>query len=105
MFAQKKTKIKHLNYTFILQIKYFDNKGRGVIANRSFAKGEFVLEYVGELISMTEANKRELKYAKDDSTGCYMYYFKHNEQQYWYVFVLFYLFMSFYGFFNRYLDI
>lgn len=69
---------------FILQIKYFDNKGRGIIANRSFAKGEFVLEYIGELISMTEANKRELKYAKDDSTGCYMYYFKHNGQQYWY---------------------
>lgn len=66
-----------------LAVKHFDEKGRGVVATRAFTKGEFVIEYEGDLISMTEANKREAKYAENANTGCYMYYFKHNEQQYW----------------------
>lgn len=68
---------------FLFQIKTFENKGRGVVALRPFRKNEFVLEYIGELISMGEANKREVRYAKDDNTGCYMYYFKYSEQQFW----------------------
>lgn len=60
----------------------FENKGRGVVATRHFEKGDFVIEYVGELISIAEANKREEKYAELDA-GCYMYYFKHNNQQHW----------------------
>lgn len=66
-----------------LTIRVFPNKGRGVVTTRFFERGEFVIEYVGDLISMPEANKREKLYAKDDNTGCYMYYFKHNDQQYW----------------------
>uniref|UniRef100_A0A336M1X5 [histone H4]-lysine(20) N-methyltransferase n=1 Tax=Culicoides sonorensis TaxID=179676 RepID=A0A336M1X5_CULSO len=65
-----------------LQVKHFENKGRGVVTLRPFRKNEFVLEYIGELISIAEANRREIKYAKDESTGCYMYYFKHVGQQY-----------------------
>lgn len=61
----------------------FPNKGRGVVTTRPFHRGEFVIEYIGDLISMSEANERELMYAADDNTGCYMYYFKHNEQPYW----------------------
>jgi [histone H4]-lysine20 N-methyltransferase SETD8 len=56
------------------------------VTTRNFSRGEFVIEYIGDLISMQEANERESRYAADDNTGCYMYYFKHNEQQYWYVF-------------------
>lgn len=55
------------------------------MTTRDFQRGEFVIEYIGDLISMSEANERELMYAADDNTGCYMYYFKHNEQQYWWV--------------------
>ncbi|XP_063697078.1 histone-lysine N-methyltransferase Set8 [Culicoides brevitarsis] len=65
-----------------LEVKTFENKGRGIVASRTFRKNEFVLEYVGELISIAEANKRETQYAKDENTGCYMYYFKYSEQQF-----------------------
>lgn len=65
-----------------LAVKEFPCKGRGVVTTRPFQRGEFVVEYIGDLISMAEANSREKKYAADDNTGCYMYYFKHNEQQY-----------------------
>lgn len=65
------------------KVRVFPNKGRGIVTTRSFQRGEFVVEYTGDLISMAEANDREAKYSADDNTGCYMYYFKHNEQQYW----------------------
>ncbi|KAI4454630.1 n-lysine methyltransferase kmt5a [Holotrichia oblita] len=65
-----------------LLIREFDGKGRGVIAGRTFFKGDFVVEYSGELIDINEARLREQKYAQDQSTGCYMYYFKHKNQQY-----------------------
>lgn len=77
-----KITFQDVNFNF-LKVKHFENKGRGVVALKSFRKNEFVLEYIGELISMGEANKRELKYAKDENTGCYMYYFKHSGQQFW----------------------
>lgn len=66
-----------------LKIKYFVDKGRGVVTTREFRKGEFVVEYIGELIDQNVAKKREAEYARDQSTGCYMYYFKHRNQQYW----------------------
>jgi [histone H4]-lysine20 N-methyltransferase SETD8 len=53
------------------------------VTTRPFQRGEFVIEYIGDFISLSEAQDREAKYAADDNTGCYMYYFKHNEQQYW----------------------
>lgn len=62
----------------------FEGKGRGVVSTRKFYKGEFVVEYAGKLISMEEAQKLENKYSKDENVGCYMYYFKHRNQQYWY---------------------
>lgn len=68
-----------------LVVAEFPCKGRGIMAARRFARGEFVIEYIGDLIDMTEANRREQVYAKDENTGCYMYYFKHKSQQYWYV--------------------
>ncbi|CAH1165861.1 unnamed protein product [Phyllotreta striolata] len=65
-----------------LEIRVFDDKGRGVVASKCFKKGDFVVEYSGDLIDCLEAKSREEKYAKDLTTGCYMYYFKHNNQQY-----------------------
>ncbi|KAG5881466.1 hypothetical protein JTB14_000894 [Gonioctena quinquepunctata] len=65
-----------------LQVRRMKNKGRGIFATRDFHKGEFVVEYSGELIDMQEAYHREGKYEQDQNMGCYMYYFKYNEQQY-----------------------
>lgn len=61
----------------------FEGKGRGVVTTRKFTKGEFVIEYYGELIDMAEARIREEIYAEDQNTGCYMYYFKYKNNQYW----------------------
>jgi histone-lysine N-methyltransferase SETD8 len=61
----------------------FEGKGRGVVAVRPFYKGQFVVEYVGELITSEEARIREQIYSQEQNTGCYMYYFKHHNVQYW----------------------
>ncbi|XP_062125280.1 histone-lysine N-methyltransferase Set8 isoform X1 [Drosophila sulfurigaster albostrigata] len=65
-----------------LQIRHFTGKGRGVVAERRFKRNEFVVEYVGDLIAISEATDRERRYALDENAGCYMYYFKHKNQQY-----------------------
>lgn len=65
-----------------LEVRYFPGKGRGVITTQEFAKGEFVIEYIGELVNQGEAKEREKIYAQDQNTGCYMYYFQHHNQQY-----------------------
>lgn len=66
-----------------LIVKDFSEKGRGIVAGRPFQRGEFVVEYIGELIDQTEADRREEDYAQNAEFGCYMYYFKHKEQQWW----------------------
>ncbi|XP_034486488.1 histone-lysine N-methyltransferase PR-Set7 isoform X2 [Drosophila innubila] len=65
-----------------LQVRHFVGKGRGVVAKRLFKRNEFVVEYVGDLIAISEAADRERRYALDENAGCYMYYFKHKNQQY-----------------------
>lgn len=66
-----------------LVVKVFKDKGRGICAGRPFKRNEFVVEYIGDLIEQNEADRREEMYAKDTTYGCYMYYFKHKEQQWW----------------------
>ncbi|XP_033348280.1 N-lysine methyltransferase KMT5A-A isoform X1 [Bombus vosnesenskii] len=65
-----------------LEVRHFAGKGRGVVTTREFMKGEFVVEYIGELIDQVTAKKREKIYAQDQNTGCYMYYFQHRNHQY-----------------------
>lgn len=65
-----------------LKVAHFEGKGRGVVAERHFQRGEFVVEYIGDLIPMSEASAREKRYALDENAGCYMYYFRHQNQQY-----------------------
>lgn len=65
-------------------IKWYEGKGRGIEARKRFLKGDFVVEYAGDLIEgIAAAKTRENKYAKDSSKGCYMYYFKHGDKNYW----------------------
>lgn len=61
----------------------FEGKGRGVVTSRPFYRGDFVVEYAGDLVDIGEARLREAKYAQDHTKGCYMYYFRHNNQNYW----------------------
>ncbi|XP_045467257.1 N-lysine methyltransferase KMT5A [Harmonia axyridis] len=65
-----------------LKICYFDGKGRGIVADKQFKRGDFVIEYSGDLIEISEAKKREEMYATDQNAGCYMYYFEHNNHKY-----------------------
>ena len=52
-------------------------------ALKGFSKGDFLVEYAGELIDMGTAMDLEVKYSWDASKGSYMYYFKHEGYQYW----------------------
>lgn len=63
-----------------LECCFIEGKGRGVFATKNFEKGAFVVEYSGDFISLMEANDREDHYAQDEKTGCYMYYFRYNDQ-------------------------
>lgn len=65
-----------------MKIDIISGKGRGVVATRDFQRGEYVVEYHGDLIEITDAKKREVLYAQDSSTGCYMYYFQHLNKTY-----------------------
>uniref|UniRef100_A0A2K5CN67 N-lysine methyltransferase KMT5A n=1 Tax=Aotus nancymaae TaxID=37293 RepID=A0A2K5CN67_AOTNA len=65
-----------------MNIDLIDGKGRGVIATKQFSRGNFVVEYHGDLIEITDAKKREALYAQDPSTGCYIYYFQYLSKTY-----------------------
>ncbi|XP_036029769.1 N-lysine methyltransferase KMT5A-like [Onychomys torridus] len=65
-----------------MKIDLIDGKGRGVIATKQFSQGDFIVEYHGDLIDITDAKKREAWYAQDPSTGCYMYYFQYLNKTY-----------------------
>ncbi|XP_020511431.2 N-lysine methyltransferase KMT5A-A [Labrus bergylta] len=60
-----------------MEVQYIEGKGRGVFATRCFQKGEYVVEYHGDLLQITDAKKREAEYAQNPATGCYMYYFQY----------------------------
>ncbi|XP_077301962.1 SET domain containing 8 isoform X2 [Arctopsyche grandis] len=65
-----------------LTVSSFEGKGRGIVASRMFRRGDYVVEYAGELVDIAEARLREAHYAQDHTAGCYMYYFRHNNQNY-----------------------
>ncbi|XP_074640404.1 N-lysine methyltransferase KMT5A-like [Tubulanus polymorphus] len=65
-----------------LKVIEFPQKGRGVVADKDFKRGDFVVEYAGDLIDLNVAKDREVEYGKNSDIGCYMYYFKHKNQNY-----------------------
>ncbi|XP_072289366.1 lysine methyltransferase 5Ab [Eucyclogobius newberryi] len=65
-----------------MEVKEIEGKGRGVFAVNVFKKGDFVVEYYGDLLELSEAKAREAEYALDPSTGCYMYYFQYQTKTY-----------------------
>lgn len=67
-----------------IEIRWITNKGRGIFATENFSRGDFVVEYSGELIPMYEARYREHLYAaKDQSGSSYMFYFRFNDKPLW----------------------
>ena len=66
-----------------LQVQNIEGKGRGVFALRRFKKGDFVVEYHGDLLELADAKEREAQYAQDPNTGCYMYYFQYHCKTFW----------------------
>ncbi|XP_074527371.1 lysine methyltransferase 5Ab [Halichoeres trimaculatus] len=65
-----------------MKVKHIEGKGRGIFADYGFKKGEYVVEYHGDLLGLEEAKKREAEYAQDPQTGCYMYYFQYQAKTY-----------------------
>lgn len=63
--------------TVKLDIKRFPGeKGWGVVARENIEKGKFICEYVGEVISSQEAQKRALNYKSHES--CYFFDLDYN---------------------------
>uniref|UniRef100_A0A3Q3IM20 [histone H4]-lysine(20) N-methyltransferase n=1 Tax=Monopterus albus TaxID=43700 RepID=A0A3Q3IM20_MONAL len=65
-----------------MEVKEIEGKGRAVFATRRFQKGEYVVEYHGDLLPITDARKREAEYAQNPATGGYMYYFQYLCEKY-----------------------
>ena len=82
-FWQNNNDWLHILAISIFQIVNYDGKGRGIQAMKSFSKGDFIVEYAGDLVELSEAKSREEIYKKDTSYGCYMYFFNHKGRSYW----------------------
>ncbi|XP_069134860.1 LOW QUALITY PROTEIN: N-lysine methyltransferase KMT5A-like [Argopecten irradians] len=65
-----------------LKIVEMENKGRGIVSTKAFKRGDFVVEYAGDLIALSDAKEKERMYSEDPETGCYMYYFRHKNNSY-----------------------
>ena len=64
-----------------MRIAQYGIKGRGIMALKPFRRGEFVVEYAGDLLDKGTAVQREN--SLDPSQGFFMYYFAHKGKQYW----------------------
>ena len=49
---------------------YDEGKGRGIVAQKHFSKGDFIVEYAGELVKDSEAKQRNKEY---DAQKCTIY--------------------------------
>lgn len=55
-------------------------RGRGVFTLKKFFRGDYLVEYAGELLTQAEARQREHLYGRNHEIGCYMYYFRWGEK-------------------------
>lgn len=65
-----------------LKVVDIEGKGRGVVATKPFKRGDFVVEYAGDLIDPDTAKNKEELYASNPDVGCYMYYFIYQNKKY-----------------------
>ncbi|MED6243449.1 hypothetical protein ATANTOWER_020272 [Ataeniobius toweri] len=65
-----------------LDVKYINAfKGRGIFATTFFQKGDFLLEYQGELISNEECERRQRVY--HDNLKVFLFEFFFNGKLWW----------------------
>uniref|UniRef100_A0A8W8NXV7 SET domain-containing protein n=1 Tax=Magallana gigas TaxID=29159 RepID=A0A8W8NXV7_MAGGI len=65
-----------------LRVRHIDDViGKGVFALRDFSKGEFLLEYAGELLRFAEGRKRMKDYPLN--LGSFIYLFSFKDKQFW----------------------
>ncbi|XP_048750683.2 uncharacterized protein LOC125662490 [Ostrea edulis] len=65
-----------------LQVRFIDDViGKGVFALRDFSKGEFLLEYEGELLNFKEGSRRMKEYPQH--LGSYIYLFNFKNKKFW----------------------
>lgn len=67
-------------YSCVNLCKFFT--GWGVFATKEHPRESFLLQYVGELVSAEEAEKREKRYAKKN-LGSYLFFFSNKGKEYW----------------------
>jgi len=77
--AELKEKIRSKFEAPLKIVHISETIGNGVVAQCKILQGSFVCEYHGELISNSEAKRREQEYAKAQK-GCYMYYFNYKSR-------------------------
>lgn len=58
--------------------------GFGIVTTKPFAKGEFLLEYTGNLLTKEAAVEMEKKHNRCRE-GSFMYYFVYQGKELWYV--------------------
>ena len=52
-----------------------------MFTTKEFSKGQFLLEYKGELISQDEGYSREQSY--DEDLGSFLFFFKEGSKRFW----------------------
>jgi len=63
-------------------MKMTEEKGRGIFANKDLRKGDFVVEYAGDLMSLEEGVSKEAEYSEDAEIGSYIYFFCFKGKKY-----------------------
>jgi len=64
-----------------LQLIYFSSSGRGVFTTGAFFRGDFVLEYRGELLSSEESLDRTKHYTEAENT--FLFDFQWHGRNWW----------------------
>lgn len=65
-----------------IEIRMIPDKGRGIFTTKSFSRGDFVVEYAGDLVEIQEARMREWAYGKQTGSS-FMFYFNYKLREMW----------------------
>jgi histone-lysine N-methyltransferase SETD8 len=60
--------------------KTSDGRGRGVFTETDRSRKSFICEYIGEIVSEDEANRRVVEYVRNGAIDFYQYYFKYKNK-------------------------
>jgi SET domain-containing protein len=55
----------------------------GVFATRQFQKGDFLVQYCGEVITKDEGEKRDTRRSRNNAKHYYSFYYKFEDKVYW----------------------